>query len=182
MSALLLKAEMDRRDGECPVSAKSGLTHRSKKAPLFGHLVGIRGTGVMECRCFPAQSALTPTNLITLAHFSVSSAMNWPKSTGEPASAMPPTSATGQIVTSARLSAFGGKADIGHIDQAAMSRGLGERVVSANCITIGETLTIMEYSLLKFFHILGAVIIGGGLIGVWMADLRSRQLRELKSF
>src|SRR5262249_12808001 len=126
--------------------------------------------------------ALTPTNLITLAHFSVSSAMNWPKSTGEPASAMPPTSATGQIVTSARLSAFGGKADIGHIDQAAMSRGLGERVVSANCITIGETLTIMEYSLLKFFHILGAVIMGGGLIGVWMADLRSRQLRELKPF
>jgi uncharacterized membrane protein len=40
----------------------------------------------------------------------------------------------------------------------------------------------MEYSLLKFFHLLGAVIIGGGLIGVWMADLRSRQLRELKSF
>ena len=40
----------------------------------------------------------------------------------------------------------------------------------------------MEYSLLKFLHILGAVIIGGGLIGVWMADLRSRQLHELKSF
>src|SRR5262249_56669332 len=40
----------------------------------------------------------------------------------------------------------------------------------------------MEYSLLKFLHILGAVFIGGGLIGVWMADLRSRQLRELKSF
>lgn len=40
----------------------------------------------------------------------------------------------------------------------------------------------MEHSLLRFFHILGAVIIGGGLIGVWMADLRSRQLRELRSF
>ncbi len=40
----------------------------------------------------------------------------------------------------------------------------------------------MEYSLLKFFHILGAVLIGSGLIGVWMADLRSRQLRELKPF
>jgi uncharacterized membrane protein len=40
----------------------------------------------------------------------------------------------------------------------------------------------VEYSLLKFFHILGAVVIGGGLIGVWMADLRSRQLRELKPF
>ena len=40
----------------------------------------------------------------------------------------------------------------------------------------------MEYSLLKFFHILGAVLIGGGLIGVWMADLRSRQLHDLKPF
>ena len=40
----------------------------------------------------------------------------------------------------------------------------------------------MDYSLLKFFHIVGAVLIGGGLIGVWMADLRSRQLRELKPF
>jgi len=41
---------------------------------------------------------------------------------------------------------------------------------------------VIEYSLLKFFHILGAVLIGGGLIGVWMADLRSRQLRELTLF
>ena len=41
---------------------------------------------------------------------------------------------------------------------------------------------MIEYSLLKFFHILGAVLIGGGLIGVWMADLRSRQLRELTLF
>jgi uncharacterized membrane protein len=40
----------------------------------------------------------------------------------------------------------------------------------------------MEYSLLKFFHIVGVVLIGGGLIGVWMADLRSRQLDELKPF
>ncbi len=40
----------------------------------------------------------------------------------------------------------------------------------------------MEYGLLKFFHILGAVLIGSGLIGVWMADLRSRQLRELRLF
>jgi uncharacterized membrane protein len=40
----------------------------------------------------------------------------------------------------------------------------------------------MAYSLLKFFHVLGAVLIGSGLIGVWMADLRSRQLHELKPF
>lgn len=40
----------------------------------------------------------------------------------------------------------------------------------------------MEYDLLRFFHILGAILMGAGLIGVWMADLRSRQLSELKSF
>jgi hypothetical protein len=40
----------------------------------------------------------------------------------------------------------------------------------------------VEYGLLKFFHLLGAVLMGGGLIGVWMADLRSRQLSELKPF
>jgi len=40
----------------------------------------------------------------------------------------------------------------------------------------------MEYSVLRFLHVLGAVLIGGGLIGVWMADLRSRQLRELHGF
>jgi hypothetical protein len=34
----------------------------------------------------------------------------------------------------------------------------------------------MEYGLF------GAVLMGGGLIGVWMADLRSRQLRELTPF
>lgn len=40
----------------------------------------------------------------------------------------------------------------------------------------------MEYELLKFLHILGAILIGAGLIGVWMSDLRSRQLRELETF
>jgi len=40
----------------------------------------------------------------------------------------------------------------------------------------------MEYSVLRFLHVLGAVLMGGGLIGVWMADLRSRQLRELPGF
>ncbi|WP_245257548.1 DUF2269 domain-containing protein [Methylocapsa acidiphila] len=40
----------------------------------------------------------------------------------------------------------------------------------------------VDYSLLKFLHILGAILIGGGLIGVWMADLRSRQLTELAPF
>lgn len=37
----------------------------------------------------------------------------------------------------------------------------------------------MTYALLKFIHVLGAILIGGGLIAVWLSDLRSRQLREL---
>ncbi len=40
----------------------------------------------------------------------------------------------------------------------------------------------MGYALLNFAHILGAVLIGAGLIGVWLSDLRSRQVRELPQF
>jgi hypothetical protein len=40
----------------------------------------------------------------------------------------------------------------------------------------------MTYDLLKFIHILGAILMGAGLVAVWMADLRSRQLRELLPF
>ncbi|MDP1787587.1 DUF2269 domain-containing protein [Nitrosomonas sp.] len=40
----------------------------------------------------------------------------------------------------------------------------------------------MVYELLKLAHIIGAVLIGGGLIGVWLSDLRSRQSRELVRF
>lgn len=40
----------------------------------------------------------------------------------------------------------------------------------------------MEYLLLKYLHVLGAVLMGGGLIGVWLADLRSRQHRDLIRF
>lgn len=40
----------------------------------------------------------------------------------------------------------------------------------------------MTYNLLKFGHILGAILMGAGLVGVWMADLRSRQLRDLRPF
>lgn len=40
----------------------------------------------------------------------------------------------------------------------------------------------MTYNLLKFAHILGAILMGAGLVGVWMADLRSRQLRDLRQF
>jgi hypothetical protein len=35
----------------------------------------------------------------------------------------------------------------------------------------------MTYALLKFAHMLGAILIGAGLISVWLTDLRSRQSR-----
>lgn len=40
----------------------------------------------------------------------------------------------------------------------------------------------MTYNLLKFFHILGAILMGAGLVAVWLADMRSRQLRKLPTF
>jgi len=40
----------------------------------------------------------------------------------------------------------------------------------------------MDYSILKYLHVLGAVLMGAGLIGVWLADLRSRQHRDLIRF
>ena len=40
----------------------------------------------------------------------------------------------------------------------------------------------MTYTLLKFAHVLGAILMGGGLIAVWLSDLRSRQLHELPRF
>ncbi len=40
----------------------------------------------------------------------------------------------------------------------------------------------MDYSILKYLHVLGAVLMGAGLVGVWLADLRSRQHRDLIRF
>jgi len=40
----------------------------------------------------------------------------------------------------------------------------------------------MSYLLLKLIHIIGAILIGGGLIGVFISDLRSRQAQELPQF
>ena len=40
----------------------------------------------------------------------------------------------------------------------------------------------MTYPVLKFLHLLGLTLMGAGLIGVWYADLRSRQVRELSVF
>jgi uncharacterized membrane protein len=40
----------------------------------------------------------------------------------------------------------------------------------------------VTYLVLKFVHLLGLTVMGAGLIGVWYADLRSRQVRELPLF
>jgi uncharacterized membrane protein len=40
----------------------------------------------------------------------------------------------------------------------------------------------MSYPILRFVHLFGLVLIGAGLIGVWYADLRSRQARDLRLF
>jgi uncharacterized membrane protein len=40
----------------------------------------------------------------------------------------------------------------------------------------------MTYEILKLFHLIGAVLIGAGLIGVWLSDMRSRQVRDLSRF
>jgi uncharacterized membrane protein len=40
----------------------------------------------------------------------------------------------------------------------------------------------MTYVILRFTHLLGAILIGAGLIGVWLSDLRSRQSRDLVRF
>jgi hypothetical protein len=40
----------------------------------------------------------------------------------------------------------------------------------------------MGYGLLKLAHVFGAIVMGAGLVAVWVADLRSRQVRELVPF
>jgi len=44
------------------------------------------------------------------------------------------------------------------------------------------TFNTMTYAVLKLAHIIGAILIGAGLIGVWLCDMRSRQSRELVRF
>lgn len=45
-----------------------------------------------------------------------------------------------------------------------------------------EALHTMTYSLLRFAHLLGLTLIGAGLIGVWVSDMRSRKLHDLALF
>lgn len=40
----------------------------------------------------------------------------------------------------------------------------------------------VTYPVLKFLHLLGLTLMGAGLIGVWYADLRSRQVQEFSVF
>jgi uncharacterized membrane protein len=40
----------------------------------------------------------------------------------------------------------------------------------------------MTYQILRLLHIIGAILIGAGLIGVWLSDLRSRQVGDLPRF
>ena len=40
----------------------------------------------------------------------------------------------------------------------------------------------MTYSLLRFAHFVGLTLLGAGLIGVWISDLRLRQVRDLARF
>jgi len=40
----------------------------------------------------------------------------------------------------------------------------------------------VSYQVLRLLHIIGAILICAGLIGVWLSDLRSRQLRDLARF
>jgi len=40
----------------------------------------------------------------------------------------------------------------------------------------------MTYSLLRYAHLVGLMLIGGGLIGVWVSDMRSRKVRDLVLF
>ena len=40
----------------------------------------------------------------------------------------------------------------------------------------------MTYAVLKLIHIIGVMLIGAGLLGVWISDIRSRQCRELPQF
>src|SRR6266511_3230006 len=41
---------------------------------------------------------------------------------------------------------------------------------------------IVEFQLLRFAHLIGLILIGAGLIGVFVCDLRSRQVNDLNLF
>ena len=59
-------------------------------------------------------------------------------------------------------------------------RPWGARIQAASSVL--ERVHVMTYSILRFVHLLGLTLMGAGLIGVWYADLRSRQVRDLAVF
>src|SRR5262245_47711368 len=72
---------------------------RSGRSPSPNSKTVVRLTGFMECHLgLPDHSALMLAARITLPHFSLSSAMNWPKSAGEPGSAVAPSSAIRALI------------------------------------------------------------------------------------
>ena len=64
-----------------------------RERPISGHRDAFAERHLWNVTPRPAgQSALMPVNFTTLPHFSVSSAMSFPKSAGEPTSGAPPKS------------------------------------------------------------------------------------------
>jgi uncharacterized membrane protein len=43
-------------------------------------------------------------------------------------------------------------------------------------------MVTMTYSFLRFAHLVGLMLMGAGLIGVWLSDLRSRKVHDLVRF
>src|SRR5580704_3884915 len=91
------------RSGRRATIANRSLMIRSGHRPRQ-----LRLTENMEC--LADHSGLMPADLITLAHFSVSSTMSLPKSAGEPESTVPPKSASRAFIlgsaTTALISLF----------------------------------------------------------------------------
>jgi hypothetical protein len=73
---------------------------------------------------FAVQSALMPANLTTLAHFSISSAMSFPKSAGESATTAPPRSASRALI--------GGRGDRDRAGEHDLGRGNGEMQIGSD--------------------------------------------------
>src|SRR5690349_1807831 len=54
-------------------------------------------------------------------------------------------------------------------------------IPAKRCILRALTVA-MTYSLLRYAHLVGLMLLGGGLIGVWISDMRSRKVRDLVLF
>src|SRR5262245_47713071 len=101
-------------DRACPLRAESGQiavsrgmsawchkrTHAPQQTESAWRASDIRRTDFMERSTGDRrrQSAMMPTNFTTLPHLSVSSAMNFPKSAGEPTSGVLPRSASRALI------------------------------------------------------------------------------------